>query len=90
MGPWMCYWNDNLVRRFWRETNKGKEYSYHGKRVGNNYPLTREQIRVYVENGPVKVIKMFKEDGLTIREGIDKLNSIRGRNSVYQPYIVNR
>ena len=91
MNPWMLYWNDWLVRRFMR-TRKGgiREYSFHGKRVPKDCPLSREEIRTYVKDGPVEAIKLIRKRGISIREAKDLLDSVRGNNTIWKPREVRR
>lgn len=84
----LLYFEDHLVRRFRDETSK--QISYHGKRVPNNCPLTREEIRTYVKIGPIMCIRLIRDRlNCSIKEAKDLLDSVRGENVIWKPRLVN-
>lgn len=67
--------NDKLVIR--RRDKNGVVISQ-GKRVGKDCPLSRDEIRAYVELGTVKAIARIRENrDCSLREAITLLNKAR-------------
>jgi hypothetical protein len=52
------YYEDRLVRRF--RVGRG-QLRFHGKRVGRGCPLTREEVRAYVEKGVLACMVLMKQ-----------------------------
>lgn len=72
------YYEDRLVRRFLHTTDYWGKTSSQGKRVSKSCPLTREEIRAYVEGGAVKCLKLMRDSRKTsLREVKDLLDSVR-------------
>lgn len=90
MEQWTIYWNDWLVRRFMRGSGSKREYSYHRKRVPKDCPLTRDEVRVYVEKGSIQAVKLIMKRGLGLRDAKDLLDQVRGENTIWKPHEVRR
>lgn len=73
------YYEDHLVRRFAYKGQMRGLITSHGKRVGKDCPLTRQEIRTYVEQGAVKTVALIRSSRqITLREALDLLNQARG------------
>ena len=73
-----------------RGSGKNREHSYHGKRVPKDCPLTRDEVRTYVEEGPIQAIKLIRKRGFSLREAKDLLDKVRGKNTIWKPHEVRR
>lgn len=74
------YYEDRLVRRFRNPQGRWLAPVFHGKRVGKDCPLTREEVRMYVEHGAIWAVKLIKESRqISLREAKDLLDKARGQ-----------
>lgn len=68
---------DRLVRRFYWDDGT---QTYHGKRVGKDCPLTREEVRAYVERGVLAAVVEIKDRrGCSLVEAARLLRQVAGR-----------
>lgn len=68
---------DNLVRRFC--DNETRIISYHGKRVSKHNPLTRNEIRAYVEKGGAAAVGLImNRTGWSLKQSFGLLKEARG------------
>ena len=65
------YYTDRLVMRWKNPTHS------QGKRMGKDCPLTREEIRTYVEHGTWSAVKLIAQRIGDPTEALNLLNSVR-------------
>ena len=83
--PWFKYYEDWLVERYYASGER-KKLAFKGKRVSKDCPLTREEIRAYVKQGPVECVVMIRDRlHCSLREAKDLLDTTRGRNTIWRP-----
>jgi hypothetical protein len=59
-----------------------------GKRVGADCPLTRDEIRAYVEHGSVAAVKTIRANRLcSLRTALDLLNCARYTHAQFKQYL---
>lgn len=83
MITWIQYHEDRLVRRFERQPRTAiREFHFHGKRVGKDCPLTKDERLVYVAEGTVKALRFIMQSrGMRLSEAWRLLKHARGEVS---------